>query len=61
MTNIALIGAGGKMGYRLSANLVNTAFNVRHVEVNEPGRERLRKELGVPALRLKMRFLKRMW
>jgi hypothetical protein len=47
MTNIALIGAGGKMGFRLSANLVNSDFHVRHVEISDPGRERLRKDLGV--------------
>ena len=47
MTNIALIGAGGKMGFRLSANLVNSDFHVRHVEISEPGRERLREDLGV--------------
>ena len=35
------------MGFGLSANLVNSTFNVRHVEVSEPGRERLRKELNV--------------
>lgn len=47
MTNIALIGAGGKMGYRLSANLVNSTLNVRHVETSEPARQRLRDDLGV--------------
>lgn len=47
MTNVALIGAGGKMGFRLSANLAHSRFDVRHVEVSESGRERLRNELGV--------------
>lgn len=47
MTNIALIGAGGKMGFRLSANLANSDFDVRHVEISEPGRARLQDELGV--------------
>ncbi len=47
MTTIALIGAGGKMGYRLSRNLQGSAFEVRHVEVSEAGRARLAAELGI--------------
>jgi len=47
MTTIALIGAGGKMGFRLSSNLKNSDFHVRHVEVGEAGRQRLSDELGV--------------
>jgi D-apionate oxidoisomerase len=47
MTQIALIGAGGKMGFRLSANLAESDFEVRHVEISEAGRNRLRDELGV--------------
>lgn len=47
MTQIALIGAGGKMGYRLSVNLKNSAYTVKHVEVSEPGRERLLNDLGI--------------
>jgi hypothetical protein len=47
MTTIALIGAGGKMGFRLSANLARSEFNVRHVEISEPGRKRLHDELDV--------------
>ncbi len=47
MTTIALIGAGGKMGFRLSSNLKNSDFDVRHVEVSEAGRQRLAAELGV--------------
>ena len=47
MTTIALFGAGGKMGCRLSANLKNSDFQVRHVEVGEAGRKRLADELGV--------------
>ena len=46
MTAIALFGAGGKMGYRLAANLKGSRFDVRHVEPSEAGRERLR-ELDV--------------
>ncbi|MBN8412404.1 MULTISPECIES: phosphogluconate dehydrogenase C-terminal domain-containing protein [Halomonas] len=47
MTSIALIGAGGKMGARLSRNLSSSDFEVRHVEVSEQGRQRLRDELGI--------------
>ena len=45
--NVAIIGAGGKMGYRVSANLRNSPYDVKHVEVSEAGRERLKKELGI--------------
>ena len=46
MTNIALFGAGGKMGLRLSANLAKTDFQVRHVEPSDEGRARLKDALG---------------
>lgn len=47
MTSIALFGAGGKMGRRLSKNLAGTEFNVRHVEVSAAGRDGLKEELGI--------------
>lgn len=47
MTTIALFGAGGKMGVRLSLNLKKTRFEVRHVEIGEAGRARLETEVGV--------------
>ena len=47
MTKIALFGAGGKMGCRLSANLKASDFDVAHVEVSEVGRKRLRTEFGI--------------
>lgn len=47
MTTIALFGAGGKMGVRLSKNLSVTDFTVRHVEVSEAGQARLKAEVGV--------------
>ena len=47
MTSITLFGAGGKMGVRLSKNLQGSSYQVRHVEVGEVGRQRLRDELGV--------------
>ena len=46
-TVIALLGAGGKMGVRLAKNLQGSRFEVRHVEVGDVGRKRLRDELGV--------------
>ena len=47
MTNIALIGAGGKMGYRLSSNLQQSDYNVSHVELSDAGRQRLSEGLGL--------------
>lgn len=47
MTSIALFGAGGKMGHRLSRNLRDSRFTVRHVEVSEQGRARLAQDFGV--------------
>jgi hypothetical protein len=47
MTSIALLGAGGKMGHRLARNLRNTRFDVRHVEVSDAGRARLRDDFGI--------------
>jgi hypothetical protein len=46
MTTIALFGAGGKMGYRLSSNFRGSPYVIRHVEVSEAGRERLKSGLG---------------
>jgi hypothetical protein len=46
MTTIALFGAGGKMGYRLSSNLKGSRFEVRHVELSSAGQERLKAGLG---------------
>jgi D-apionate oxidoisomerase len=47
VTNIALFGAGGKMGCRLSKNLTGSRFSVRHVEVSDAGRARLFNELAI--------------
>jgi len=46
-TKIALFGAGGKMGVRLSKNLMNSDFQVSHIEVSPEGRHRLKSELGL--------------
>jgi hypothetical protein len=44
MTAVVVMGAGGKMGYRVSMNLRGAEFDVRHVEVSAAGRERLAAE-----------------
>ena len=44
---IALFGAGGKMGVRLSKNLLKSSYRVKHVEPGEAGRKRLKDELGI--------------
>ncbi len=46
MKKIALIGAGGKMGMRLSRNLKDSPFEMKYVEISEAGIEKLT-ELGV--------------
>ena len=46
MKKVAIVGAGGKMGYRVSANLKGSPYEIKHVEVSEAGRSRL-KELGI--------------
>lgn len=47
MTTVALFGAGGKMGVRLSRNLAKSDFDVRHIEVDPKGQERLKDAIGV--------------
>lgn len=53
MTQIALIGAGGKMGVRLATNLKGSQFAVDHVESAPTGRERLLAETGASCVELK--------
>lgn len=48
MVTIAIMGAGGKMGYRLSRNLKDHGHQMRYVEVSEAGRARM-KELDISA------------
>ncbi len=43
---ITLVGAGGKMGIRLTRNLKKSGFEMAYLEVSQPGIEKL-KELGV--------------
>ena len=52
MVKIALFGAGGKMGVRSARNLLNSDFEVAHVEISDAGQARLKAETGedcVPA------------
>jgi D-apionate oxidoisomerase len=50
VTAIALFGAGGKMGYRLASNLKGSRFSVRHVEVSDVGKGRLKSGLGIDTI-----------
>jgi len=43
MTTVALFGAGGKMGCRITDNLKDSEYDVRYVEVSPAGIENLRK------------------
>jgi hypothetical protein len=47
MAAIAMFGAGGKMGTRLSRNLKQSEHDVRHVERSDEGRARLKEDLGI--------------
>jgi D-apionate oxidoisomerase len=47
MTKIALIGAGGKMGFRLAGKLRQSRFDMAYVEVSDAGRARLKSDLGI--------------
>ena len=48
MARIALIGAGGKMGARITDNLLRTDHDVRHVEISARGVEALGKRNLTP-------------
>ena len=50
MTAVALFGAGGKMGYRLASNLKGSRFDVRHVELSDAGKKRLKDDLGIESV-----------
>lgn len=48
MKKVTLVGAGGKMGLRLTHNLKNSSYEMHYLEVNPSGIEKL-KEKGVTA------------
>jgi len=47
MTTVALVGAGGKMGFRLAGKLKDSRFALRCVEASDAGRARLKDGLGL--------------
>src|ERR1700736_5922425 len=49
MTTITLLGAGGKMGLRITDNLRKTDYDVRYVEVSDRGKASLA-ERGITAV-----------
>lgn len=49
MKKIVIIGAGGKMGMRISKNLKDEAFDISYVEVSDAGKERM-KILGLTSV-----------
>ena len=51
MSKLALLGAGGKMGLRLTANLIGSRFDVAHVEISPRGQAALA-EKGIVAVSL---------
>jgi D-apionate oxidoisomerase len=50
MTSVALFGAGGKMGYRLAKNFQGSRFDVRHVEVSDAGKARLKNDFNIDCI-----------
>ena len=40
-TSVAVLGAGGKMGFRVTGKLIGAGYDVRAVDVGEAGRKRL--------------------
>jgi D-apionate oxidoisomerase len=51
MTAIAILGSGGKMGFRVTRKLVEAGYDVRPVEVADAGRARLA-DAGIAAIPL---------
>ena len=47
---VAILGAGGKMGSRITANIKDLdGLSVSYIEISEAGRRHLREDLGVAA------------
>ena len=46
--SVAVLGSGGKMGFRVTKKLVDAGYDVRAVEIGDAGRARL-KEVGISA------------
>ncbi|WP_119389480.1 phosphogluconate dehydrogenase C-terminal domain-containing protein [Taklimakanibacter lacteus] len=47
--SIAILGSGGKMGFRITRKLIDAGYDVRAVEIGEAGRQRL-VEAGIAAI-----------
>src|SRR4051794_16898149 len=47
--SVAVLGAGGKMGFRVTKKLVDAGYDVRAVEIAPPGQARLG-EAGIKAM-----------
>lgn len=47
--SVAILGAGGKMGYRVTRKLVDGGYDVRAIEIGTAGKERLA-AAGIPAM-----------
>ena len=48
-TSVAVLGSGGKMGFRVTKKLVDAGYDVRAVEIGDAGRARLA-EADIPAV-----------
>lgn len=48
MKKVTLIGAGGKMGLRLTHNLKDSAYDMTYVEISQPGIEKLKQKMVNP-------------
>jgi len=48
-TSVAILGSGGKMGFRVTKKLVDAGYDVRAVEIGDAGRARLA-EAGIEAV-----------
>lgn len=47
--SVAILGSGGKMGFRITKKLVDAGYDVRAVEIGEVGKQRL-SEAGIAAV-----------
>lgn len=48
-TSVAILGSGGKMGFRVTKKLVDAGYDVRAIEIGDAGRQRLA-EANIPAV-----------
>ena len=49
MNNVVLVGAGGKMGCRLTDNLIGTDYEVAYLEVSDVGIARMKERHVQPS------------